>query len=270
MTGYQDNFAKLNEDNQIWDVPQFTVPDVCAITGTTPKAIEHFVNPKRALVCLLGDHANPGKGKRRIFSGGQVLMIAAAYTMNRLGFPQKFSMTMAEHVMHRASLRTGDLAQESGMTMLTYPMADGDWAVSPIYNETKETPELPVAVQRLDVDRLIDQVHAQLSAIVAGEDIPDFTIPDVAPDDPYSPRSNLMKLWERDESGEWKYVGLTLEETRDLMTDEGIKLSGDDVEHVQAQRNPDKEYIRVLRQRRGVARLQVCGLSQHDEDAEDA
>ena len=215
---------------EIWDTPQFLVADVCAITGATPKAIEHFVNPARGLVRLLGDWVNPGTGKRRMFTGGQVLMIAAAYAMNRIGFPQKFSATLAETIERRAKNRLFGLGIEKDYTIITYPMKDADdWALI-VMHEGKEEPRLPVAAQFLQADRLIDEVHAQLMAIIHGTDLPDFSVPDPAPEaNPYAPSGNAMRAWIKDDLGRWLYAGLTFDETQELLDLQGSRIEGDEL-----------------------------------------
>ncbi|QCO56954.1 hypothetical protein EOK75_14230 (plasmid) [Pseudorhodobacter turbinis] len=263
---HQKLFRQLDEAFQILGEPQFLVPDVCKITGATPKAIEHFVDPKRGMVHLMGDWVNPGTGKRRRFTGEQVLMIAAAYAVSRVGFPQRWSIQLAEQVANRAKGRINGLAVNTHMTLLNYPMQNGDWAFKAIYAETVEEPILPLSVLALDVDRLIDETLTQLMAIVNGEEIPDFTIPDPEPEpSPYSPKSNFFKNWEKGESGEWHYVGLTLEETRILMEDQGFALDGDELLNVEAVKNPDREYMLELRDRHEQAKWVAIGFNEGND-----
>ena len=222
-------FQRLTESSQIWDKPQFTVSEVCTITGATPKALEHFLNPSRGMVRLMGEWVSPGTGKRRIFTGSQVLQIAAAYAMKDIGFPQRWSIPLSDTVARRAKARNIGLNAQTDMSIITYPMSNGDWAVVPIYREMTDTPNIPVAVQVLDVDRLIDQVQSQLWAIVAGEDIPDFTVPDIMPEpNPYGPNGS-MRWWVKDEAGNWLLNGLTLNETREYMALQGWHLEGDEL-----------------------------------------
>jgi hypothetical protein len=224
-----EHFQKLTEASQIWDKPQFTVAEVCKITGATPKALEHFLTPSRGMVRLMGDWVNPGTGKRRIFTGGQVLQIAAAYVMKDIGFPQRCSIGLAEQVARRAKARTIGLAVQTEMSIITYPMPNGDWASIPIYREMTAEPNLPVAVQVLDVDRLIDQVLLQLQAIVAGDDIPDFTVPDIVPEPNWFGPNGGQRAWNKDDAGNWLLNGLTLEETREYMELHGLRLEGDEL-----------------------------------------
>lgn len=225
----ETHLQKMTEASQIWEKPQFTVAEVCKITGATPKALEHFLNPARGMVRLMGEWVNPGTGKRRMFNGAQVLQIAAAYAMKDIGFPQRWSIPLSDTVARRAKSRAIGLNTQTDMSIITYPMSNGDWAVVPIYREMTEEPKLPVAVQVLDVDRLIDQVQAQLTAIVAGEDIPSFTIPDIEPEPNWVGPNGGLRAWKKDEAGNWLLKGLTLEETREYMALQGWRLEGEEL-----------------------------------------
>ena len=256
-------FAEQRERSQIWDVPQFVVRDVCAITGATAKALEHFLTPARNMVRLHGNWVNPGTGKRRIFTGGQVLMIKSAYVMNKIGFPQRFSATLAETIERRAKNRLAGLSPETGMTIISYPLRDkDDWALKVIYDATQELPVLPLAFHMLNADGLIDQVQKQLTAIINGEEIPDFSIPDPTDDvSPYAPASNFFREWDKDAEDRWVYVGLNHEETQELLHLEGLKLEGDNL--ISGTPVPDKDpnntdrYLELVNRRESV-RLDRC------------
>ena len=259
------NSFQSSDTKQILTHPQFLVADVCGITGATPKALEHFVNPKRGLVRLVGAHANPGTGRRRVFTGGQVLMIAAAYAMTRIGFPQRYSMVLADMVERRALNSAAGIAFQSKLTIQSYPMSNGDWACVPLYPERKDPPKSPVAVHTLDVDRLIEEVIAQLRAIVADEEVPDFTVPDpdVAPDY-YGPESNTLLAWEPSENGGWRFVGLTDEETTKLLRYRGLALDGDALIDIGEPRDSDADALKrelYLAEKHEIARLKLCAGS---------
>jgi hypothetical protein len=263
MIDYEFDISKMQEATRIWTHPQFLVSDVCKITGATPKAIEHLVNPKRDLVRLVGAHVNPGTGRRRVFSGGQVLMIAAAFAMTRIGFPQRWVRNLADDVERQAMNRTGPYgALQTGLMIVTYPMNEGDdWAVTRLYNERTDEPALPVAVHILDVDRLIDQVKAQLEAMIADEEIPDFTIPDPKPEpNPYSPASNFFRAWAKSESGRWVYVGLTEAETDELLVLEGAAIEGDELVIVEMDPPKNSDRYMELHDKHERTRLSLCGF----------
>lgn len=262
MIDLDQDLTEYREAFRIWDEPQFTVTDVCALTGATPKAIEHFVDPSRNMVRLVTREANPGKGRRRLFTGGQVLMIKAAYVMNSLGFPQKFSATMAQQVLFRATGLTNGLATQTKMHLISYPMASGDWAAIPLYAETGQEPQLPVAVQVLDVDRLVNETRSQLEAIIDGNEIPTFKVMEIQPEpNPYGPVANFFRSWEKDELGRWKYVGLTWEESEELMRLEGATLEGDELILTPSHKTPEdrRDHYLELRTRHEEARLEIVG-----------
>lgn len=253
--------------NHIWTHPQFMVADVCRVTGATPKALEHFVNPKRDLVRLVGAHANPGTGRRRIFTGGQVLMIAAAYAMTRIGFPQRFSRTLADVVERRAIYRgMPAIYPQTNLMLATYPTQDGeDWAFQALWEEMGKEPDLPIAVHLLDVDRLIDQVKAQLEAIVNEEEFPDFTTPDPKPEpNPYSPASNFFRAWEKSASGRWVYVGLSEEETDELLGMQGLEINGDDLDIVTEETSGGPRYLELF-EKHEFERLKRIGMNLEDD-----
>lgn len=226
-----DMIEEMQDATRIWTHPQFLVSDVCKITGATPKAIEHLVNPKRDLVRLVGPYANPGTGRRRVFSGGQVLMIAAAFAMTRIGFPQRWVRSLADSVERQAINRTGPYgALQTDLIIVTYPLNDSDdWAFDHLFNERTEEPKLPVAFHMLTVDRLIDQVKAQLEAMIADEEVPDFTIPDPKPEPNWFGPNGGQKSWQKDQAGNWLMVGLTLDETKEYMALQGHRLVGDEL-----------------------------------------
>lgn len=254
-----DLLHAANEANEIWTHPQFLVADVCKITGATPKAIEHLLSTKRNVLRLDGPYANPGTGRRRVFTGGQVLMIAVVFHMSRIGFPQRHSQTLAEMVRRRAIFRSGPQTS-AGLTILTYPTQDGeDWAFVNTYED--EAPRtVPVAVMALQADILIDQVEAQLKATVAGEELPDFSIPEPELEpDYYSPKENFFRNWVKSKGGRWVYAGLTAKETDELLRYQGFALSGDDLVDVEAVDMTDKQRARYLKllEKHEAARLDI-------------
>jgi hypothetical protein len=267
MIDVEKHFKALDEASNIWRHPQFTVADVCQVTGATAKALEHFVDPKRDMVRLSGNLANPGKGKRRIFTGGQVLMIKAAYTMNALGFPQRFSRVMSETVERRAISLTIGMSLEADMALITYPMTNGDWAVIPVYGDKEPARKLPVAFQMMDVDRLISETKAQLESIVDGLEFPTFDIPDIEPEpNPYAPASNFFRMWKKDEAGNWLLVGLTLDETREYMALNGWTLDGDELGYAEAPHLFGDDLARSvsLSNKHELARSSLCGMGADD------
>jgi hypothetical protein len=234
QANHTDIFQQLHEAHQILDEPQFTLADASVVVGATPKAIEHMLEPKKERVRLSGRSANPGKGKRRILTGEDVLKITAAHAMSIIGFPHRWSIHLTDQVGIRASSRVSGIAQGKGMRFATYPIQNGeDCAFTPVFEDQPEPPRLPLAVQLLDVDRLIDETMAKLIAVVKDEPVPDFSVPDIKVEDPYSPETDFFRMWVKDDAGNNLLVGLTLEETVEYLSlqDRSQRhLHGDDLD----------------------------------------
>lgn len=210
-------FAKLNDAHRILDEPQFSISDAAAVVGASVKAIEHMIDPKKQRVQLNGDHISPGSGRKRLFNGSDILKLAAAVVMSQIGFPQRWSVVLTDVIDRRASNRITGLAEKSGLLIATYPMKNGDWAYVSLYADgSGEETELPVAMQMLDVDRLIDETIAKLEAIIRKAAVPDFSVPDPVPEpSPFSPENDFFRMWDKDGEGRDVYVGLTYEQTQE-------------------------------------------------------
>lgn len=243
---YDDPVSTWPLYSRIWEHPQFISSDVIGIIGSTAKAFEHLTDTKRDLIPLVGPSVNPGKGKRRLFTGYQVLMITAAYKMSNIGFPQRYVRTLCTTVEARAANRDAGLGElQPDYTMAVYPVDNGnDWAFHILHSNLEEKPDLPLAYNFLDVDRLIDAVKAQLMAITEGRE-PKAVDVRVSPEysNPYGPKINTMKVWERSNLGNWKLAGLTDAESDELMLMMGIRLIGEDGDIV--------EYFDPERHKRG-------------------
>lgn len=171
---YDPDWREFEKRRAPWETAQFVTADVCEVTGASPKALEHFLNPKRHLVAFDGEALNPGTGKRRMFTGKHVLMIAAAYQMNAIGFPQRASNILTDLVGTRVLGLADGIDPRQGATLIIYPLPDNDYQFRWAHEGDEEPADLPVACWVLDVAKLIDQVRAQLDAIVAGDEVPQF------------------------------------------------------------------------------------------------
>lgn len=168
------DWREIAKRHEPWETAEFTTADVCAVTGASPKALEHFLNPKRHLVAFDGKALNPGTGKRRMFTGKHVLMIAAAYKMNAIGFPQRASNVLTDLVGTRVLSLADGIDPRQGLTLIIYPLPDDDYQFRWAHEGDEEPADLPVACWVLDVAKLIDQVRAQLDAIVVEQEVPQF------------------------------------------------------------------------------------------------
>lgn len=207
-------FHGLDEATLILKQAQFARPDVLAVTGLTEAQLKNTLD--RDLVRLHSQH-NPGTGRRRMFTGGDILKIISAHTMSAIGFPMKWIYLIADDIEWRAQHRLAGLEEGGNFCLVTYPQSNGDWARIAFSDAVSGKRRLPAAFQILEVDRLIDETLAKLNAAIAEEPIPDFSVPDIPPEPSlYSPENDFFRKWSKDAEGRAVLVGLTFEETREI------------------------------------------------------
>jgi hypothetical protein len=157
--------------------PQFAQADVLVVAAISSGQLKGILDRKQ--VILVTDH-NPGSGRRRMFTGSDILRISTANAVSRIGFPLRWVHLVADHVEQRAvRLLNGTTAHEpSGEQSLAFFQIDGGDDVQSvrIFDGKPEAP-LPVAVQVLAVDRLINETIAKLQAVVADQPSPNFEVP---------------------------------------------------------------------------------------------
>lgn len=242
-------WAAMHEASAILDEEQFSRRDVLELTGLSDAQLKNTLD--RNLVSLANRH-NPGTGRRRMFTGGDVLKLAAAHTMNAIGFPLRWSHILADMVERRAVNRLIGASTATEFAIITYPNAAGDdWCFLAVSSEMAEQPPLPLAFQLLAVDTLIDQTLAKLRALVAEQPIPDFTFRPPEPEaSPYSPQNDFFRMWAIDDEGRTVRTGLTFDETQELSTLEAANMvpgHGQD-------REASKRYLDLI-QKHKTARL---------------
>ena len=227
------DFEAFREDLEDWSEPtaileeaQFARGDVLAVTGLTEAQLKNTLD--RDLVRLASDH-NPGTGRRRLFTGGDILKIVVAHIMSAIGFPMKWSYLVADEVERRAANRLIGLVHQSNLKIVTFPRLDGDWERVPLYDGMATPPPLPVVYQTLEIDRLIDQVIAKLAALIADQPLPNFDVPLSQPaPSPWSPENDFFRRWHKDDQGRDVLVGLTYEETVEYQNLQAARLSQPD------------------------------------------
>jgi hypothetical protein len=227
--GKDDMFPPLLDDQQ------FTAADVLQVTGLSAGQLKGILD--RHQITLSENH-NPGTGRRRMFTGQDLIALSAVQAASRIGFPLRWGNVLAQQVVgfaNRMHMEKKCGVKTPHLALAFYPADDGeDWAFVPIY-DGDETISLPTAFQVLDVTREVDQTLAKLQAIVDDIPVPEFNPPKPPPaQNQYAPSSNFFKMWTKDEAGNWLLVGLNLEETREFMAARGMKLVGDELEYFQA------------------------------------
>lgn len=263
-----EHWQRMNDDHRILDDPQFTVSDVRLVTGATAKAIEHMLDPKHSRVQLNGRHVSPGTGKRRMFTGSDILKIQAAYVMSAVGFPQKWSLGLTKEVEKRASLRICGLSDKTGYQIITYPLPDGDWSHVPVYADISLSTPLPISYQTLEVDRLIDETLAKLQAIVLDEEIPDFTVPapEISPSI-HSPENDFFKMWHKDGQGRDVLVALDWAETQEYLhyIDEPTQHSGPKISRERYLKLADRHELARMQRVDDAAKVELAKILDPDD-----
>jgi hypothetical protein len=168
-------------------------------------------------------------GRRRLFTGGDVLKIATLFAVNGVGFPARYAATLADEVERRAGARLVGFDPTPGLFFMTWPFKDGsDWNRAVCYPGMEKPPHIPPAAIMIQVDGIIDETLTKLRAMINGEPVPDFAVPDFVPEpDPYSPENDFFMAWSKDDQGRNVRIGLTFEETEEYKRGEEDRRSGD-------------------------------------------
>ena len=150
-----------------------------------------------------------------------------------------------------------------------YPQGeDDDWANVAVEGGKSSHP-LPVGCLYFQVDRLLEEVLNKLEALIKDQPLPDYSVPKVKFDDPYSKEVDFFLAWDKDDNGRAIRTGLTFEESEEFerlretdfafrVSDEGRQLGREDSERLR-HLNKKHEEAQLLRERqaRGGDRLTV-------------
>lgn len=243
---------------------QFTVADVLAASNLSAGQLKGILDRKQ--ITLSTNH-NPGTGRRRMFTGQDIIALSAVQAAGRVGFPLRWGNVLAQQVVGFAGRmhieRIGGI-KTPHLALAFYPSSDGeDWAFVAIYDGEERSP-LPTAFQILDVTKEVGQTLAKLQAIVEDKPLPDFSLPDPKLElNPYSPASNFFRAWEKSENGRWIYVGLSEGETDELLAMQGSEIQGDELVIIGEGSSGDR-YLELHSKHERV-RLQRCGFDMEGE-----
>lgn len=212
----QKHFEDLDDRVQILQHPQFSRADVLGATGVSSGQLKGMIDREQV---RLGDRHNPGTGRRRLYTGEDIIKIQTAVTASEIGFPLRWAYLLADNVANRAINRLIGLADGKDYALATWPQSSGeDWAFAPIYEGQKDDPGVPFAFQVIRVDALIDLIFEKLVALIEDEPLPQTPTFDIqAEPSPYSPENDFFRAWLNDEHGRACYVGLSFEETQELI-----------------------------------------------------
>ncbi len=145
----------------ILDESQFTQADVFATTGISWGKLKGILDRKQ--VILATDH-NPGSGRRRMFTGWDVIKIATIHAVSNIGFP----LNLAKGIIDEIGIRTRYLMQHdnnASSLRLAFHADDDRVALVRIVDGVADK-TLPLAMMILDADRLIIETLDNLKGII--------------------------------------------------------------------------------------------------------
>jgi hypothetical protein len=164
-----------------FDTGQFTRPQAAAITGLTDGQLKGILDRK---LVKLASH-NPGSGHSRLFSISDLIKIAVANAMARIGVPMRTLANCAESVDDEARLlfRRGPVTSYAtrdhwkedlptgGSHLMLYPAKgrDGPWTVDSRFLDSEDDPlgwERPTCYVLLNTDEVILQTLARIASYV--------------------------------------------------------------------------------------------------------
>ncbi len=144
------------------DYPEYSMGDVLEVTGLTKAQLLNWLS--RNLVVLSTEH-NPGHGRRRLYTGRDVLMICVAQKLSEIGLPIILVQNLSKSVAQRAEQLTTASGGLRGYTIVLYPVED-KWECVAGYDsgpqklDVSNVGEILVVLQ---IDQLIDRVFSELA-----------------------------------------------------------------------------------------------------------
>ncbi len=220
MNSLSDRLTRLRERlgiegpalaHPVLDSPQFTNEDVLAVTGLSATQLHNWVS--RGWVTIR--HQSPGKGRRRLFCGADVLAIELAAALAPFGMVQiADQLVRFDRLAIRAKMMLdgAPIAEERPLFIL---FAGDDWLY--VWPEAP-LPECDTdAFLALSQDELIVRTLERLAYVVDGEAVPPKRLLKVpTADETQNQIDEFFGTWSEDEQGRKVATGLTFEETAEF------------------------------------------------------
>lgn len=202
-----DHFARI----ALLEEPQFTNQDVEACCHVSSTQLHNWVS--RGWIKL--SHANPGKGKRRLYTGNDAIAVAVAAALLPYGM-----MQVAEQLVrvNMVAGRTGRLLREpeypGEYALAIVPSPDGDdWLYINLYDDNAPKNPTPACVV-LDIDLIIIETLENLLLVMDGQPVAQREWPKKpTPQESEDEFLESMGQAYRDENGQRIWRGLTIEES---------------------------------------------------------
>lgn len=196
----------------ILDDPQFTNEDVLAVTGLSATQLHNWVS--RGWVSIR--HQSPGKGRRRLFCGADVLALELANALAPFGMVQiADQLTRMDRLAIRAKtmLDATGIAEERPLLIL---WAGEDWLY--VWPES-QLPDADLdACVALSQDEMIVRTLERLALVLAGEAVPAKRMPKApTAEETQAEVDEFFGVWSEDAQGRKVATGLTFDETAEFL-----------------------------------------------------
>jgi hypothetical protein len=149
---------------------RFTRQDVIDVTGVAQHQLHNWVS--RNWLTLSGEQ-NPGKGRRRLYAGSDIINVAFGLELQPFGLMQVADrLARTQQVTRRAYGMLLDANFESGRAFAIVPCGEGDWRYVAFGPGTARSGHDFCAAVIVDLDRIILETLERLMSLEMGEQLP--------------------------------------------------------------------------------------------------
>lgn len=163
----EQKFSRPLQD-PLLNTPQFTADDTRLISGLSAGQLKGLID--RDQITLQSKH-NPGTGKRRMFTGLDIVALTAVKAASDAGMPLRWAEALAI-IVHGMATRMRSEGLEGikspSMRLAFFPNATGDeWGFQP-FGDAPSHANLPASYHVLNVTFVVRHVLGRLCDIIDG------------------------------------------------------------------------------------------------------
>jgi hypothetical protein len=145
----------------------FTRQQVVEVTGVAHHQLHNWVS--RKWLTLTGEQ-NPGKGRRRLYAGSDVINVAFGLELQPFGMMQLADLlARSQQITKRAYGMLLDPDFQSGRAYAVVPSGEGDWRYVAFGPGTARLGHDFAAAVIIDLDRIILETLERLVCLVSGQ-----------------------------------------------------------------------------------------------------
>ena len=153
--------------DEILHQSRFTRQHVMKVTGVAQHQLHNWVS--RKWLTLTGEQ-NPGKGRRRLYAGSDVINVAFGLELQPFGMMQVADLlARSQQITKRAYRMMLDPGFESGRAYAVVPSGEGDWRYVAFGPGTAQSGHDFATAVIVDLDRIILETLEGLVALVSGQ-----------------------------------------------------------------------------------------------------